>query len=388
MTKPWLTIVGVLPSGALAPTAPPDALYTDAVFGAPRLLEAAGVRAEAQRPWPEKFADGLTALLARAPAPTTVLASGDPMHHGVGATLAARLPANDFAVHPAPSAFSLAAATLRWPLADTLSVSLHNRPAEDILTHAAPGRRIIALTRDGDAPAAIAAAITGAGYGGSTMMVLEALGGPDAATHTATADTLTGPFHPLNVVAIACERPRPVSVDTLTHDGCVTRDEVRALTIAALAPPGHLWDIGAGSGAVAIDWIRAGGSATLVERDADRANAIRENLSATKTSPRATLEEGNAGDILPRLPDTPDAIFMGGAVGDETLFAALKARLAPGGRMVTNAVTLEAEAATIARHAELGGTLTRIALSHAGAVGGLTMLRPAQPVLQWRWIAP
>ena len=384
--RAWLTVVGCLPGGALAPTAPAGVLGADAVFGAARLLEAAGVEPARRHPWPRPFSAGIDALLARRGAPTTVLASGDPMHHGVGSTLLRHLAPSEMAVHPAPGAFALAAAEMRWPLETTHTLSLHTAPAEAILGHAAPDRRLLVLTRDGEAPATIAAALAAAGYGKSTITVLENLGGPDMARHEALAAALTGTFAPLNTLAIECRKPRPVAVDDLDHDGCVTRDEVRRLTIAALGEGrGHLWDVGAGSGAVAIDWCRAGGTATLFERAPSRAASIRTNLAGTATE--AALLEGDAATHLP-LAAPPDAIFMGGAVADEALFAALLERLAPGGTFVANAVTLEGEAALFARFSTHGGTLTRIALSHARAVGRLTALAPAMPVLQWRLVKP
>ncbi|WP_108662353.1 precorrin-6y C5,15-methyltransferase (decarboxylating) subunit CbiE [Acuticoccus kandeliae] len=377
----WLTLVGALPNGALAPNTPPAALAAEAVFGAARLLEAAGIPAAARRPWPRPFTDGIAAILARRGTPTTVLASGDPLHYGVGATLLRHLPAEEIAIYPAPSAFSLAAAALGWPLESVTTLSLHAAPAREILDHAAPGRRLLALTRDGEAPAEIAALLTGAGYGDSPVTILENLGTPDAAHRTRPARETAGAAAPLNVLAVECRRPGPVAVDDLVHDGCVTRDEIRLLSIAALAPPGHLWDVGAGSGAVAIDWCRMGGTATLFERVASRAEAIRANLAATAT--RAALLEGPA---LDRLADAapPTRIFLGGGVADEALFEALWAHLPAGGILVSNAVTLGGEAATIARQARLGGNLTRIALSHAEPVGRLLAMRPAMPVLQWR----
>ncbi len=291
------------------------------------------------------------------------------------------------AVFPAPSAFSLAAAALCWPLADVRTVSLHTAPCEAILAHVAQGRRILALTRDGAAPSQIAAALTRAGWGESPVAVAEALGGPEARVRHAAAATLAGEAHALNVLAVECRsaaRP-PVRAADLTHDGCVTRDEVRLLTIAALAPPGHLWDVGAGSGAVAIDWCRAGGSATLFERDPGRVASIHANLGATGT--RADVLEGDALEALAAA-STPSHVFMGGAVGSSSLFAALWDALPSGGTFVSNAVTLGGEAATLARHAEHGGALTRIALSHSAPVGGLAALRPAMPVLQWRAVKP
>lgn len=402
---PWLTVVGCLPSGALAPGAPRHVLDAEAVFGPARLLEAVGIASARRHPWPRPFADGLTALLAHRGRATTVLASGDPLLHGVAATLLRDLAPEELAVHPAPSAFSLAAAALRWPLEGVAQISLHTAPPEDILNVAVPGKRILALTRDGDAPRQIAAALAGAGYGQSPVTVLEALGGPNEAIHRTTAATLTGAMHPLNVLAVECRGDLgAVEVDELDHDGCVTRDEIRLLSIAALrrasgaasgqpqstasngrsvpaGGPGHLWDIGAGSGAVAIDWCRAGGTATLFERHAGRVAAIRANLAATATT--ATVRVGDAqatiGGAAP-----PTHIFMGGAIADEALFEALWAALPAGGVVVSNAVTLAGEAATIARHAAFGGTLTRIALSHSAPIGGLTALKPAMPVLQWR----
>lgn len=381
----WLTIVGALPDGALAPTAPPEALAAEAVFGAARLLAAAGVPEPARRPWPRPFAGGIAALLARRGSPTTVLASGDPLHFGVAATLLRHVAPEEMTVHPAPSAFSLAAAAMRWPLEDVACVSLHAEAPERILDHAAPGRRLLALTRDGAAPAAIAAVLAGAGFGTSRVAVLETLGTPRARVRHATAATLSGEAAPLNVLAVECRHDGPLRVDDLDHDGCVTRDEVRLLTLAALSPPGHLWDVGAGSGAVAIDFARAGGTATLFERHAGRAAAIRRNLAATAT--RARLLEGAALDRLGEAPD-PTRVFLGGAVADEALFEAVWARLGPGGVLVSNAVTVEGEAATLSRHAALGGRLTRIALSFGEPVGRMTALKPAMPVLQWRVVKP
>jgi len=222
--RPWLTIVGCLPDGALAPTAPTDALASDEVFGAARLLAAANVPEERARPWPQPFADGIAALLSRRGRPTTVLASGDPLHHGVATTLLRHLPAAEMRIHPAPSAFSLAAADMRWPREAVRTVSLHDRPAEAILGVLAPGRRLLVLTRDGAAPAAIAAAMTAAGYGASRIAVLEALGSAAAARHEAAAADLQGTFAPLNTLAVECRRAGPVAADDLCHDWLVTRD--------------------------------------------------------------------------------------------------------------------------------------------------------------------
>lgn len=383
----WLAVVGCLPDGTLAAGAPADALAAEAVFGATRLLEAAAVPVHARRPWPRPFADGLAALLRRRGRPTTVLASGDPLHFGVGATLVRALPAEEMNVFPAPSAFSLAAAALRWPLEEVRCVSLHAAPPADILLHARADTRLLVLTRDGATPTAIARSLAEGGWGDSGVAVLERLGTPQAAVHRARASTLGGRFEALNVLAVECASARagPIAADALEHDGCVTRDEIRTLAVAALSPPGHLWDVGAGSGAVTIDFCRVGGSATAFERHPDRVAALRRNLAATAT--RASVLEGEAADRLDGAAP-PTRIFLGGAVSDTALFEALWERLAPGGILVSNAVTVEAEAATLARHAALGGRLTRIALSHEAPLGTLRALRPALPVLQWRVVKP
>lgn len=381
MTAPWLSLVGCLPGGRVAPTAPANVLDAEAVFGSARLLEDMGVAPARRHPWPRPFADGLAALLERRGRATTVLATGDPMHFGVGATLAARVPADEMAVYPAPSAFSLAAARLCWPLAQVRCVSLHAAPEGEIVRHAADGARLLVLTRDGEAPAKIAAHLVAAGFGESAMTVLEALGSPEAATHSAMAEALRGAFHPLNVVAVACRDAGPVRLDALEHDGCVTRDEVRAVTVAALAGGRHLWDIGAGSGSVALEWCRGGGSATLFERDGARAAAARRNVAARAAA--AMVLDGPAEAALAEAPE-PDRVFLGGGVGDEALFAAVWARMPEGAVLVSNAVTVEGEAATMRRFSAHGGSLTRIALSHSDAVGRLHAMRPAMPVLQWQ----
>lgn len=377
----WLTVVGALPDGTLAPTAPPDALRTDAVFGADRLLDAANVPRPARRPWPRPFSEGIVALLARRGQATTVLASGDPLHFGVAATLLKHLPAEEMRVHPAPSAFSLAAARLGWPLEGVACISLHAAEPETILDHASPGRRLLVLTRDGRAPAAIGSVLEGAGYGESPSAILENLGTRAARVVPATAATLPAEAATLNVLAVDCRRSGPVRADRLEHDGCVTRDEVRLLTVAALSPPGHLWDVGAGSGAVAIDFCRGGGTATLFEREPARADAARRNIVATGV--RARLLEGDAASRLADA-DAPTRVFLGGGVSDDALFRALWRRLPAGGVLVSNAVTVEGEAATMARHAAHGGRLTRIALSFGAPVGAMTAMKPAMPVLQWR----
>lgn len=381
MNRPWLTVIGCLPDGSLAPGAPAEALEAPAVFGPERLLSAASVPCHRRRPWPRPFREGLAALIARRGEPTTVLASGDPMHFGVGGTLARSLPAHEMDVYPAPSAFALAAGRLAWPLEDVRCASLHRSCAEDVLAHAADGRKLLLLTRDGAQPAEIAKVLTRAGFGDSPVTVLEALGSIGTSVHSCVARSVEGVFDALNVVAIACVAGPPVTAHRLEHDGCITRDAVRAMTVDALAGGRHLWDVGAGSGSVAIAWCRGGGTATLFERVGERAAAARRNIATHEAA--ATVLSGEAMDNVAAA-DPPDRVFFGGGITDDALFEAVWPRLADGGVLVANAVTLEGEVALTRRHRAYGGTLTRIALSFAGKVGDFTVMRPALPVTQWR----
>ncbi|MDB5378219.1 MAG: cbiE, partial [Rubritepida sp.] len=343
------------------------------VFGGRRHIELASslIRGEA-RPWPSPF--DVAGVLAERGRRVVVLASGDPMLHGVGATLLRRMPPQEALVLPAPSAFSLAAARLGWPLEGVVTLSLHGRPVELLRPHLHPGARILALTSDADGPAAVAALLR-AGFSGTRLTVLEALGGPRErfVATTAAGFDLTG-IAPLNLVALevvaapdARILPRAPGLPDayFEHDGQLTKRVVRAATLSALAPRrgALLWDIGAGAGSIGIEWMLADPSmrAIAIEARADRAARIRRNALALGV-PGLSLVEGEAPAALHGL-EAPDAIFLGGGAGD-ALDAALAA-LKPGGRCVANAVTLETEALLLARRAAIGGEMIRLAVSQA-----------------------
>ena len=263
-----------------------------------------------------------------------------------------------------------------------------------------PCARILALTSDAEAPAAIARLLTELDFGASQLTVLEALGGPNEKLRSSRADAfdLTN-INPLNVLAIEIESTPQARILPLTsgladhlfeHDGQITKREVRAITLSALAPRRGelLWDIGAGSGSIGIEWMLAHPSmrAIAIEADATRAARIGRN-AATCGVPGLVVVEGSAPKALAGLA-TPDAIFIGGGGSDSgVLNAAIKA-LRAGGRLVANAVTLEMETLLLARHASLGGDLTRIALSRVSPVGSMQAWRPAMPVTQWNWVKP
>ncbi|MCT7377672.1 precorrin-6y C5,15-methyltransferase (decarboxylating) subunit CbiE [Chelativorans salis] len=402
-TGKWLAIVGIGEDGSdgLSPLARRLVSEAEFVFGGRRHLDLGWelIRGEA-RPWPVPFDSAMTDVARLRGRRVCVLASGDPFHFGVGATLARHVDAAEMQVVPAPSAFSLAAARLGWALQDVETVSLHGRPVELVLPLLHPRRRIIALTSDGDGPKAVADLLAREGFGASRMHVLEALGGPQERLGTFVAETMgDASFNPLNVVAIevsALEGARilPLSAglpdEAFEHDGQITKREIRALTLSALAPRRGemLWDIGAGSGSISITWMLAHPSmrAIAVEAVTERTECIRRNARALGV-PGLQIVEGAAPEALAGLP-APDAIFIGGGGSNAGVTDAAIAALKPGGRLVANAVTLEMEAVLLQFHARLGGDLVRLAFSRAAPIGGMTGWRPAMPVTRWSWVKP
>jgi precorrin-6Y C5,15-methyltransferase (decarboxylating) len=399
----WLSIVGIGESGVdgLSPVARDLISDADIVFGGKRHLELAStlIRGIA-RPWPSPFERAIPEVLEQRGRLVCVLASGDPFFYGVGSLLARHVDPADMLVVPAPSSFSLAAARLGWSLPDTTLMSLHGRSLDLIRPHLHPGSRILALTSDGAEPAALAKLLSDNGFGASRMTVMEALGGVHEQVRTALASgfDLTA-VHALNIVAVEVDaapgarvlaRASGLSDALFEHDGQITKREIRAMTLSALAPRRGelLWDVGAGAGSVAIEWMLADPSlgAIAIEARPDRAARIRRNAAAFGV-PGLEILDGDAPQALAGL-RSPQAVFVGGGAGRPGLLDFVIDALCSGGRLVVNAVTLETEALLIARHAQSGGALTRIALSRADHVGGKHAWRPARPVTQWVWTKP
>jgi precorrin-6Y C5,15-methyltransferase (decarboxylating) len=399
----WLSIVGIGEDGVDGLSAVARGLISGAeiVFGGKRHLALASplIRGAA-RPWPSPFERAAEEVLAHRGRQVCVLASGDPFHYGVGTVLARRIEPQETLVVPAPSAFSLAAARLGWALPETTLVSLHGRMLDLVRPHLQPGARVLALTSDGAGPLALARLLTQAGFGGSRLTVLEALGGPrERVRRTTAAQFDLTDVNDLNIVALEVAaapgariiaRAAGLADAMFEHDGQITKREIRALTLSSLAPRRGelLWDVGAGAGSVAIEWMLADPSlrAIAIEARADRAARIRRNAGALGV-PGLDVIEGEAPAALAKIP-RPHAIFIGGGASDPGVLDKAVAALEPRGRLVVNAVTLETEALLIARHAELGGELIRIALARTDVVGSKTCWRPALPVTQWVWVKP
>ncbi|MBB3020728.1 precorrin-6Y C5,15-methyltransferase (decarboxylating) [Microvirga lupini] len=398
MTKaPWLTIIGIGEDGraGLSPAALAALDRAAVVIGGARHLELAAPLSAQMQIWPSPFAEGYPLILARRGQPTCVLATGDPFHYGVGAELARLIPASEFVCHPQPSAFSLAAARLGWSLPDCDCVSLHGRTLERIVPYLQPGARILALSWDGSTPGKLAGLLKVRGMGASMISVLEAMGGPRERIRNADADLFDiSDIDPLNIVAIEVMASQDANVVPLTsglpdswfeNDGQLTKAEIRALTLAALAPKAGelLWDIGLGAGSVGIEWcLRHPRNRCIgIEERPERAERARRNaleLGATALDVRI----GQAPGALADLP-APDAIFIGGGASEPGVFESAWAALKPGGRLVVNAVTLETETLLGTLYARHGGTMRRLALSRLEAVGGMHGWRAAMPVTQW-----
>lgn len=387
---PWLTIVGIGEDGldGISPAARAVVDTAEILVGGPRHLAMVPAGAAERLAWSRPFADSRAELEARRGKRVVVLASGDPMWFGAAATLSRWFAAAELAVLPHPGAFSLAAARLVWPLQDCLCLTAHGRPLEALALHFAPGRRLLILSEDKTTPARLAELLDDQGYGGSPLTVLEALGGPAERVVAGT-----GAASDLNLVAVECAVAagcRPLSRspglpdDAFAHDGQLTKREIRAVTLAALAPLSDelLWDVGAGCGSVAIEWMRAGGRAMAIEPRTERAGRIAQNAAALGV-PGLEVITAKAPAGLPLNCEAPDAIFVGGGVSEPGLLDICRAALKPGGRLVANAVTTEGEAALIAFHACHGGELTRLAVARLAPVGGFHTWHPAMPVTQY-----
>jgi len=346
-------------------------------------------------PWPVPFADGLERLMAFEGRRTVALASGDPFWFGAGRAIAARLPPGAWRALPGPSSFSLAAARLGWGLEGLICLGLHAAPLERLRPHLAPGARALVTLRDGAAPEALARWLVEVGFGATRLWLCEALGGPRERIREGTAEALAAAppgdiAHPV-LAALEVAGPGPALAraaglpDALFEsDGQITKRPVRALTLSALAPlPGaHLWDIGAGTGSISIEWLLAhpGTAATAIEARADRAARARRNACRLGVD-RLAVVEGRAPEALAGLA-RPDAVFIGGGVS-EAVLAAVWAALPPGGRLVANAVTVESEALLLAWQGRHGGEALRIALSGLAPLGPKRAWQAAYPLVQW-----
>lgn len=395
MTQAWLHIVGIGEDGleGLVPATRAVVETAEVIVGGDRhhgLAESIGAE---RLCWPSPFDAMISELRALKGRRVVVLVTGDPLWFSVGARIGRDISPSEITYHPQLSAFQLAAARMGWSLADTETLTVHGRPVEQMIAFIQPDLRLLILTTGAETPGQIARFLSDRGFGQSRMTVLAAMGGADEARFDGIAESWSHDVPAFNTLAVECvaapnaalmPRVPGLADDLFDHDGTMTKREVRAATLAKLMPMrgALLWDIGSGSGSVAIEWMRAAHYARAIgiEPRADRRARAAANALALG-APRLELIDGTAPEALDGLAP-PDAIFIGGGLSQQTAVAALEA-LRPLGRLVANAVTLESEAELMALHQRHGGDLTRIQTHRAEPVGGLTGWRPAMPVTQW-----
>lgn len=379
----WLTVIGVGADGLASLASSSRALVENAevLVGGERHLGMIE-RGPAERiviKGPMK--DVIAALKSQRERRVVILASGDPLHYGMAATLLDHIAPDEMSVIPHHSSFTLACAQLKWPRQHVATVSVHGRPLESLHRHIYPGARLLVLAHDGDTPARIAALLSARGFGPSRMVALENLGA-DGVMLEATAQiwnharsgdlVIVGIECRAGAQAIAYSTVPGLPDDAFEHDGQITKREVRAVTLSALAPlPGQrLWDVGAGAGSIAIEWLRAAPNmrAIAIERDGRRADRIARN-ALTLGVPELSVVRGTAPDALAGL-EAPNAIFIGGGVSNPGVIDTCWSALSDGGRLVANAVTIDSEAVLARHQRQHGGSLTRIAVSRAETFNG------------------
>ena len=397
MADPWLSIIGIHPSGlaALSAAARRALDHASVVFGSPRHLALAEVGERGQA-WPVPFSVDAV-LQLRGQKPVAVLVSGDPFHFGAGASLARHLAPSEWRNHPQPSTFSWIAGTLGWSQEQTHCLGLHARSFAHLTPLLAEGQRCICLLRDGAAAQELAAWLQQQGWGTSPLWLVSHAGSEAQTVREGLAQTLAQELLGAPVespVAAAFEarggqgfvQVPGRAVESFAHDGQISKSPVRAMTLAALAPRRgeRLWDLGAGSGSVSIEWCLAGGTAVCVEQHAARVANIAEN--AARHAAQLQVVHGESLALLPTLGPAPQAVFVGGGF-DRTLFDALRAQLSAPWRLVVNAVALETQALLMELHRVHGGQLLQLQWSEAAALGSMQSWRAARPIVQWVWQA-
>jgi len=407
MTKPWLTIIGIEADGleSLASAQLEQIKNADIIITAKRI--AANLEQQTQTPikaaihiWPVPFDPMFENLFKWKGKNILILATGDPLWHGVGSIIARKLPPEEYEVFPAPSAFSLAAARLGWPISSCELVTLHgySRPSNLIRPFIQPGTRLICLTGGNDTVHEVAHHLTAIGYGLSPMTVLENMGDKTLERRfdfKAQNIPLNQEFAAFNTIGFHCMLDKGQTVlprtpglpDTaFRHDGQLTKQHVRAVTGCALSPsPGQLlWDVGAGCGSIAVEWMRQhlSNRAIAFETNLDRINLIETNAELLGT-PYLKIFKGNAPTTFKNQP-TPDAIFIGGGITVKNLFEQAWSALKPNGILVANAVTNESRSRIASLQAKHGGTISEIAISTLSEIGTKHTMKPALPVSQWR----
>lgn len=396
--KKWLAIIGMGEDGYEGLPAKARLVLANAevVIGSQRLLDFLPRHNAETHEWPQPFSAVIDRIKPLRGRKTVVLATGDPLNYGVARKLMEFIAFEEMEIIPHLSAFTHAAARMGWSLPDCDTLTLHGRDAANIEAFIQPNVRLIVLTADATTIPQMARRLVARGFETSLITVLENMGGGRERQSSFSANHLPKTtFSDLNTLAIHCKPSRNARIysrlaglpdEAFIHDGQLTKREVRAATLAALSPaPGQLlWDIGAGCGSVAIEWMRGarGCEAIAFEANSERINMIAENADRLGT-PRLKIVAGEASGTLAGQP-MPDAIFIGGGLGNHGVFEMAWEHLKPGGTMVINTVTIEGELHLYDLHEKYGGDLVRIDISRLTRIGSLRAMKPRMAVVQWR----
>ena len=391
----WLSVIGIGESGLseLSPLARGLIDRATLIVGGQRHLAMLD-SSQPQLAWESSIESSIASILKYRGTPVCILASGDPLCYGIGVTLLRYISIEQITIIPAPSTFSLACAKLGWSLTAVETLSLCGRSPDFLSAILAPNSQLLILSAGADTPQIVADLLTQRGYGDSQITVLEHLGGARERVISGIARSWSkSDVAALNIIAIECQiDPTTTPLNRLPglpdsayhHDGQLTKREVRAITLAALAPMSGelLWDVGAGCGSIGIEWLRSHPrcQAIAIEQHSHRLQFIADNIAALGT-PHLQLIQGKAPTALANLP-TPDAIFIGGGVTAPDLLATCWTALRPGGRLVANAVTVESELQLLQWQQQVGGELTRIAIQRTQNIGGFLGWKPLIPVTQ------
>lgn len=398
MSDPWLHVVGIGEDGldGLTPATRAVVEAAEVILGGDRHHDLSGNITAERLSWPSPFNAMIETIRGLKGRRAVILVTGDPLWFSVGARIGRAIPASEIVYHPQLSAFQLAAARMGWSMPDVETLTVHGRPVEQMIAFIQPDQRLLILTTGSDTPAKIARFLTDRGFGQSRMTVLAAMGGAREQRFDGLAESWSHEVPEFNTLAVECiaapgaallPRVPGLPDEMFASDGTMTKQEVRAATLAKLMPMrgALLWDIGAGCGSVGIEWMRAARYARAIgiEPRADRRAMAATNALALGT-PGFQIIEGTAPEALEGL-TPPDAIFIGGGLTSEVFEAAWSA-LRPLGRLVANAVTLESEALMLDLYKKHGGQLVKLGVQRADAVGRLTAFRPLMPVTQWSLI--
>jgi precorrin-6B C5,15-methyltransferase / cobalt-precorrin-6B C5,C15-methyltransferase len=394
-TDKWLSIIGIGESGLanLSPLARGFIDRATLIVGGKRHL----AMLDGQQPsmiWTSPIEKSIDSILSYRGTPVCILASGDPLYYGIGVTLLRYISIDQMTIIPTPSTFSLACARLGWSLTEVETLSLCGRSPDFLSGILAPNAQLLILSAGADTPPLVAELLTQRGYGDSRITVLEHLGGEKETEISGIARSWAkSDVAALNIIAVECHIDPTISPlnrlpglpdSAYHHDGQLTKREVRAITLAALAPtPGELlWDVGAGCGSIGIEWLRSHPRcrAIAIEQHSHRLQFIADNMAALGT-PHLQLTQGKAPTALQDLP-TPDAIFIGGGVTAPGLLDTCWTALRSGGRLVANAVTVESELHLLQWHQQVGGELSRIAIQRTQHIGGFLGWKPLIPITQ------